>query len=91
MNRGEYQVSKLTFTIDQLYSKHDELLDQYDELEKKKVERMAALARVKCRHIFHPDYQKNSNKVKLILLDKVGNYYYWHHDKFDMSFICIYF
>lgn len=57
MNIGEYQVSKLTFTLDQLYSKYEELLDQYEELDGVRRQRVAALARNKFPHILDPNFK----------------------------------
>ncbi|XP_067933042.1 uncharacterized protein [Watersipora subatra] len=71
MNNAEYQVSKLTFTLEQLYTKYNQLLDEYDQMEKTKMQKMSALAKRIFPHVLDSDYvaptkskKKRNGKLK---------------------------
>ena len=66
---GEFQVSKLSYTIDHLYSKYDEMLDKFEILEQDRDSRLAQLARKQFPYILDHDYdpgKKGKGKVSII-------------------------
>lgn len=63
MNRGELQVAKLTYTIDQLYDKYDALMLELEQLEQTKIKRTADLSRKMFPHILLQQAHTPVNKV----------------------------
>lgn len=66
MNTGEHQVSKLTFTLNQLYAQYKNLLDEYDEVETARNNRIAALAKKNFAHVLDINFKaaKKPKKVR---------------------------
>lgn len=64
MNRGEVQVAKLTYTIDQLYDKYEALLSQLKQLEQSKTKRVAELSRKMFPRILKSNPESQSKKVR---------------------------
>lgn len=70
MNIGEFQVSKLSYTIENLYQKYDNLLDEFEKLEQKRNSTVAQLARKRFPYILEIDYvpsKKGKGKVNYIV------------------------
>ena len=68
VNIGEFQVSKLSYTIDHLYSKYDDMLDKFENLERDRDSRIAQLARKQFPYILDYDYEpgkKGKGKVRI--------------------------
>lgn len=67
MNVGEVHVAKLTYVLEQLYQKCDEMLSDLEKLERIKDTRIAKLARELYPQILHPDYIPGRRRRKVIM------------------------
>jgi len=62
---GEFHVSKLAFTTNQLYIKYEQLVDKAERLELTRDKRIAELARKQFPFILDPEYDPNVKSKKV--------------------------